>query len=208
MTRSALIVYDAEFLTAPGAPQRFWCGPADPDPLPIQIGAVRLDLRPPFALSQPVGWYVRPVDRDGRRVPLDPLVTQLTGISEPVLEAEALDLRDALAALDDFSCGASLVAWGKDELLSFAPALFVRDVVSPIPARRFRSAVPLLVAAGVSPETVVGLRSNTICAHFELEGGTAHDARGDALSVARVLQHLLASGQLRALEVEKHCMGL
>jgi DNA polymerase III epsilon subunit-like protein len=201
-----VVVYDCEFLTAPGAPQRFWCGPGDPDPLTIQIGAVRLELAAPFAVSEPEAWYVVPRDRDGVRVALDPLVTRLTGITEDRLDAEGLDLPQALGQLDAFSAGAPLLAWGKDELLSLAAHLFVAGAASPIPARRFRSAVPLLVRAGEPAGVVEGLRSHTICAHFGLPpAGRAHDARGDAASVAAVLRHLLAKGRLTALDVAEIC---
>lgn len=203
---TSVVIYDCEFLTAPGAPQRFWCGPTDPDPLTIQIGAVRLSLDPPFTLSTPVGWYVLPLDRDGARVSLHPLVTKLTGITEDMLMSEGVALCTALAALDDFAEGAPLLAWGKDELLSLAATLFVRDEASPVPAARFRSAVPLVVQAGEPQEVVETLRSNTICKHFDLtDPGPAHDARGDANSVAIALQHLLASGRLTALDVARHC---
>lgn len=202
----SVVLYDCEFLTAPGAPQRFWCGPDDPDPLTIQIGAVRLSLTPPFDISPPAGWYVLPLDRDGSRVPLHPLVTKLTGISEDDLDRQGMPIDVALGGLDAFADGASLLAWGKDELLSLAASLFVQGMASPIPAGRFRNAVPLLVAAGEAVATVEGLRSNTLCAHFDLpEAGQAHDARTDALSVASVLRHLLASGRLTPLDITTLC---
>lgn len=204
----SVVVYDCEFLTAPGAPQRFWCGPNDPDPLTVQIGAVRLSLEPPFAVSDPVGWYVIPMDRDAQRVPLHPLVTRLTGISQDLLDAKGVPLTAALSDLDVFAQGDTLLAWGKDELLSLAAGLFVEGKVSPIPAQRFRSAVPLLVLAGEPVETVETLRSNTICAHFGLaQAGPAHDARGDAASVAAALQHLLGCGRLTVRDVMDHCGG-
>lgn len=208
MSQASIVVYDCEFLTAPGAPQRFWCGPTDPDPLTVQIGAVRLGLAPPFALSDPVSWLVLPVDRDGRRVALDPLVTRLTGIDEAALDAAGLPLAAALEALAEFAGDDTLFAWGKDELLSLAASLFVQGIVSPLPAARFRSAVPLLVAAGEPVAVVEGLRSHTICAHFGLpQPGRAHDAAGDAQAVASVLQQLLASGRLGALDVAAACAG-
>ncbi|MEQ6249188.1 exonuclease [Sulfitobacter sp. HNIBRBA3233] len=195
-------VYDCEFLTAPGAPARFWCGPDDPDPLCVQIGAVHLSLGAPFAVSDPVGWYVSPRDRDGQIAPVDPLLTRLCGITDAQLQAEGLALADALAALSDFARGSLLLGWGKDELLTFAPSLFVQGLTSPIPAAQFRNAPPLLVTAGEDLETVHRLRSNTICGHFGLDApGPAHDARADAAAVATALSHLLNTGRLSAADI-------
>ena len=36
---STAIIYDCEFATVPGAPQRFRCGPEDPDPLALPVAA-------------------------------------------------------------------------------------------------------------------------------------------------------------------------
>jgi len=36
-----VIIYDCEYLTAPSAMSRQWCGPLDPDPNVAQIGAMR-----------------------------------------------------------------------------------------------------------------------------------------------------------------------
>lgn len=193
----SVVVYDCEFLTAPGAPQRFWCGPHDPDPLCVQIGAVTLSLQAPFVVSKPEGWYVLPVDRDGAVVPVHPLLTKLTGIDDALLAREALPLAEAMAALERFSQGAPLLSWGTDDVLTLSTSLFVQGLTSPIPAPRFRSAVPLLLAAGEPADTVVQLRSNTICDHFGIDApGAAHDARADAASVALVLQHLLTQNRL------------
>ena len=43
------IIFDCEFLVIEGAPQNFWCGPFDPDPVIAQIGAAKLDLQGDFA---------------------------------------------------------------------------------------------------------------------------------------------------------------
>ena len=197
-----VVVYDCEFLTAPGAPMRFWCGPRDPDPLCVQIGAVRLSLEAPFDVSQAQGWYVAPLDRDGRFVPVDPLLTRLTGIDDALLATEAVPLTEAMAALDAFAEDGLLLSWGTDDVLTLSTSLFVQGLMSPIPAWRFRSAVPLLVTAGEPEETVLKLRSSTIWGHFGLEApGNDHDARADATGVARVLSHLLAAGRLTAKDI-------
>ena len=199
---SHVIVYDCEFLTAPGAPTRFWCGATDPDPLCVQIGAVRLSVEDPFEVSAPQGWYVKPVDRDGAIVPVDPLLTRITGITDEVLATEGLPVVEAMERLAAFAEGALMLAWGKDELLTLAVSLFVEGRQSPIPAAQFRNAVPLVVAAGEPVEVVNGLRSNTICDHFGLQApGPAHDARADAAGVATALAHLLATGRLDAKDI-------
>ena len=41
---SHTIMFDCEFLVTEGAYRRFWCGPYDPDPIVVQIGALKLDL--------------------------------------------------------------------------------------------------------------------------------------------------------------------
>lgn len=188
----SVVIYDCEFLTAPGVPTRFWCGPADPDPLCIQIGAVRMSLEAPYEMSDPVGWFVTPLDRDGQVVSVDPLVTRLCGITDAQLRDEGVPLTQAMQSLAEFADGALILGWGKDDLLTLAASLFVQGLPSPIPARQFRNAPILLIAAGEDPDTVHKLRSNTICAHYGLEAsGPAHDARADAAGVATALQYLL-----------------
>ncbi len=202
---SFVIVYDCEFLTGEASPSRFWCGPQDPDPLCVQIGAVRLDLSAPYDVSEPVGWFVTPQDRDGNVTAIDPMLTRLCGITQATIDTQGVPLIDALGALGDFAQGNLLLSWGKDELLCFAPSLFVQGLTSPIPAPQFRNAAHLLVAAGEDVETVNGLRSNTICAYFGLKStGRAHDARADAAGVATALSHLLQTGRLRP----EHITGL
>lgn len=202
MSMRSVVVYDCEFLTAIGAPQRFWCGPNDPDPLTIQIGAVRLLLEPPFDIVEPFERLVVPMDRDGNIVPLDPLVTRLTGLTDDRIASEGMPLMDAMQDFDAYANGTPFYAWGKDELLSLAASLFVQNQISPIAPARFRTAVPLLVQAGEPEDVVIELRSHTICEHFGLpEAGPAHDAVGDARSVAVVLSHLLQQGRLTAHDV-------
>ncbi|KIN65408.1 putative exonuclease [Sulfitobacter noctilucae] len=199
----SVTVYDCEFLTAPGAPMRFWCGPHDPDPLCVQIGAVRLSLTAPFTVSKAEGWFVIPQDRDGHIVSVDPLLTRLTGIDDATLAQDGMPIVEALTALDAFSQGGPLLSWGTDDVLTFSTSLFVQGLLSPIPAPRFRNAVPLLLTAGEALEDVLKLRSNTICAYFDLEApGAAHDARADAASVALVLSHLLSQNRLSAADFE------
>ncbi|MDW4496758.1 exonuclease [Sulfitobacter sp. D35] len=194
------IFYDCEFLTAPGAPQRFWCGPCDPDPVIAQIGAVRLGLSKDFPILEAARWHVLPRGRDGARLPLDPLFVRLTGITEAVLDAEGLPLAEALGQLDTFAGGAPFWSWGKDEFNMLAISCYVAGITPPIPATRFGNAARLLLAAGVPHDEIVQLRSDRLADHFDIAHTPlrGHDALDDAKSVAFTLQHLLRDGRLRS----------
>lgn len=196
---STAVVFDCEFLTAEGAPRRFWCGPRDPDPVIAQIGAVRLGLDGGFPVLGTLKVHVRPVDRNGRDCDLDPLFVRLTGITPERIREEGRPLGEALTELDRFSAGADLWSWGKDEFNMVAISCYVAGIAPVIPATRFGNAARLLVAAGLPEEEIHGLRSNTLAAHFGLDLGlTAHDGLDDALSVAHALRHLLIEGRLSA----------
>lgn len=204
---SCLIVYDCEFLTAPGAPQRFWCGPTDPDPVIAQIGAVKLSLCGAFDITQTLSRLVRPVARDGSQAPLDPLFTRLTGITEEGIRARGVSLQSALQELDVFSEGQRLWSWGKDEFNLIAISCYVAGIAPPLPVTRFGNACDLLLRAGMPQEDIHKARSNTLSQYFDLSHPplTAHDARDDALCVAYTLQHLLREGRLLLPEMVDLC---
>ncbi|MEC7257121.1 MAG: exonuclease [Pseudomonadota bacterium] len=192
------VICDCEFLTAEGAPSRFWCGPRDPDPVVAQIGLARLELSGDFAVSETLRLHVIPRDRHGARVALDPLFTRLTSITEDVLDSEGLPLAEALAQVAGFAGDARLWSWGKDEFNMLAISCFVEGIAPPIPATRFANACDLLLAAGMPYEDLIRTRSNTLAAYYKVEHPPlrGHDALDDALGVAYTLQHLLHRGDL------------
>ena len=196
---TACILYDCEFLTALGAPMRFWNGPHDPDPVIAQIGAVRLDPETGEILDT-LRLYVIPQGRTGERLALDPLFIRLTGITEETLDAEGLPLAEALARLDAFAEGGLLWSWGKDELNMIAVSCWIAGVTPPMLPARFRNACDLLLAAGMPLEDLHKTRSNTLAAYFGVEHPPlrGHDGLDDALCVAYTLQHLLREGRLSA----------
>jgi hypothetical protein len=190
-------VFDCEHLTNETSPRRFWCGPDDPDPLLVQIGAVRLSLEPPYGLGETFDCIVTPVGRNGPVAP-SAFFTRLTGIDAARITAEGVPLAEALERFAAFVGDRPILSWGKDEITSLAPSCFVAGLVCPIPVEQFRNAAALLLSAGVPPETVHGLRSNTLPAHFDLPPEPkGHDGVADARGVARVLSHLLTRGLLR-----------
>ena len=191
-------IFDCEFLTAEGAPSRFWCGPHDPDPVIAQIGAVRLGLEADFPILDTLRTFVVPMDRWGNRYQLDPLFSRLTGITETQIDTEGVRLAEALDNLATFRGAARLWSWGKDELNMMAISCYIEGITPPIPARDFGNAVALLLKAGVPLEDLFRMRSDRLSAYFHIEHPPlrSHDACDDALNVAYTLQHLLRDNRL------------
>ena len=192
------VIFDCEFLTAPGAPQRFWCGPEDPDPVAVQIGAVKLALTAEAEMLETWQQVILPPARDGGVHPIHPFFTKLTGIDASRITREGVALEDALSAFDRFSDGAPFWSWGKDEFNLLAISCYVAGIAPIIPAARFHNAVHLFVAAGYDIETIHQLRSPGLPEFLGLDpsGLQAHDALSDAQAVAMAVQHLIRTGRL------------
>jgi hypothetical protein len=195
---SHAIVFDCEFLTAEGSPSRFWCGPHDPDPVAVQIGAVKLRLGDGYPILDHLRIHVAPLNRNGERCALDPHFSALTGIAEETISADGVLLSAALATLAEFAAGAKLWSWGKDEFNMVAVSCYVANIPPPLPATRFGNACTLLLKAGVPYADIKTMRSSGLAAYYGLNHPPlrAHDALDDALSVAHAMQHLLKKGVL------------
>ena len=192
------VFFDCEFLAIEGSMRRMWCGPHDPVPQVVQIGAVRMSLEPGFAIEATHLAHVRPVDRRGRAVAVDPFLTRLTGVAQEVVEAEGVSLARALADLEAFADGAPYWSWGGDERHMVAISCYEQGVVPPIPAQRFGNACVPFLAAGMPYEDMQRTGSNGLAAYYgqSVEGLRAHDALSDALSLARAARHLLETGAM------------
>lgn len=192
------VIYDCEFLAVAGSPQRFWCGPQDPDPSVVQVGAVRLGLEPPLPILDTFRRFVRPVGRDGEPVAIDPHLTELTGITNEVVQAEGVSLRDALEAFTAFSGDAICWSWGRDDINLMAISCYIEGIAPPMTADRFRNLCVPFIDTVMTDEEMRVTRSNALPAHFGVEVPElrAHDALDDALALAHVVRHLLAEGRL------------
>jgi hypothetical protein len=192
------LVFDCEFLTAEGAPSRFWCGPRDPDPVVAQIGVVKIGLEADFPLLDTLRIHVIPQDRHGARVPLDPVFTRLTGVTEDALDTHGISLAAALDQISAFASGAKLWSWGKDEFTMLAISCYVQGLQPPIPATQFGNACQLLLKAGMPYDDIMRTRSNALADYYQIEHPPlrGHDALDDALSIAYVVQHLLKQRSL------------
>ncbi len=192
------LIFDCEFLTAEGAQSRFWCGPFDPDPVVVQIGAIKIGLESDFQVLDTLRLHVVPRNRLGDRVRVDPFFTELTGITEQAVDREGVSLAQALEMTKNFASGEKLWSWGKDELNMVAVSCYVQGLAPPMPADQFDNACKLLIKAGMPYEDIKKTPSNRLADYYEIGHPPlrSHDALDDAMSVAYVLQHLLRSGRL------------
>ena len=195
-----VIIYDCEYLTAPGAMSRQWCGPLDPDPNVAQIGAVKLSLQGGYDILDTFKVLIKPRDRFGTRPKVDPFFTELTGISQADIDREGIAHIDALARFAAFSDGATFWCWGKDELTLLAISSYIEGLIPPIPAHRFGNAIGLVLNAGIPVADMGRMTSGRLAEYFGLEtpDGRQHDALDDAMSVTVSLQHLLRTQKLSA----------
>lgn len=191
------ILFDCEFLAIEGSQRRFWCGPYDPVPQVVQIGAVRLALERDFALLGTYSAFVRPVDRRGQEVPVDPFLTELTGVTQAQVSG-GVGLARALADLEAFAGGAMLWSWGGDERHLVAISCYEQGIAPPIPATRFGNACGLMLAAGMPYADIQRTSSSGLAAYHgcAVEGLRAHDALADATSLALAVQCRLRAGDL------------
>ena len=195
-----VIIYDCEYLTAPGAMSRQWCGPLDPDPNVAQIGAVKLSLGSGYDILDTFNVLIKPRDRFGRHPNVDPFFTELTGITQADIDRGGIAHADALERLSAFAEGANFWSWGKDELTLLAISSYIEGLTPPIPAHRFGNAIGLILNAGTPVEDMGKMTSGRLAEYFGLEtsDGRQHDALDDAMSVAVSLQHLLKTKKLTA----------
>jgi len=199
----SVILFDCEFMTQAGALGRVWFGADDPDPQVVQIGAVKLAVRPKVEIADTLRLHVVPRSRMGGRLALDPYFTELTGVTEEMVDAEGLALHEAWARLAHFAGSARFWAWGKDELYLMAVSGYVVGVAPTIPATRFGNLRQLALRAGMPPADVAATGSGTFGDYFGVgaPGARRHDALDDAMSLALGVQHLLWEDRLCAADL-------
>lgn len=193
------IVFDLEFTAWIGSMEHRWLRPGEFREV-VQIGAVKIDTET-FAEIGVFDMLIKP-----RLNPvLSPYLENLTGITNAAVAERGVDFLEAYRAFVRFAGGATLVAFGRDDLvLTDNLALYGSQNEPPLPP--YINIVPWLVDAGIDPR---GLHACDIAeatgAKFE---GRRHDALDDARSVAVGIKTLVARGAPNPLLTEPQAMPL
>jgi len=182
--RRYAVVFDLEFTAWPGSMVSRWSREGEHAEV-VQIGAVKLDAES-LKITDEFECLVRP------RV--NPVLSQylidLTGITNEMLAAKAVDFITAYRAFLDFVGPSPIWAFGRDDLV-FADnlKLYAWDGL-PVPP--YTNAIPWFAEHGID------LRGKHACDVAEASGavfeGRKHDALADARGVAAGIRAVVARG--------------
>ena len=183
--RNNVVIFDLEFTAGEGSLASRWTRPGEYTEV-VQIGAVKLDgqtLKPLDEFDMLVRPRVNPV--------LSDYLVALTGITNDMLTRRGVDFITAYRAFLDFTRGAPIWAFGRDDLI-FETNLKLYGFAGTLPVPSYVNAIPWFVAQGVD------LKGKHACDVAEAAGaefhGRKHDALADAKGVAAGFAHLIARG--------------
>ena len=182
--RHYAVVFDLEFTAWQGSLASRWTRPGEHTEV-VQIGAVKLDAET-LKITGEFECLVRP-----RVNPvLSQYLTDLTGITNALIDKRGLDFITAYRAFLDFVGPSPMWAFGRDDLI-FADnlKLYAWDA---LPMPQYTNAIPWLAEQGVE------LKGKHACDVAEAAGtafvGRKHDALADARGVAAGIRAVVARG--------------
>ena len=113
MRHKEAVIYDTEWTTWPGALERSWSGKGEYREI-IRIGAISIDLDNLQEINV-LDVFVKPSINPN----LSDYCTKLTGITDEKIQAEGIDIREALHKFGDFVGGRNTFSYGGDILIIF-----------------------------------------------------------------------------------------
>lgn len=182
-----VVVFDLEWTAWEGSVARNWSGPGEEREI-VEIGAVRLDGGSGLAEAAMFDVLVRPT----RNPILSAYFTRLTGISQTLIDNDALPFAEALMLFEAFVGGseAAILSFSQD------PAVLrhncdLNGLPWPFGESRFFNVVPAIAAAAGRPPG--SFSTSDLPGIFGFPPtDIAHSAIGDARCIAAALRHLAA----------------
>ena len=184
-----VVVFDLEWTAWEGSRERNWSGPNEEREI-IEIGAVKLDgadgLREIMAFEN----LVRPA----RNPIVSNYFTELTGITQTLIDNEAMPFRDSITLFEGFVGydGAPILSFSQDaEILRHNCTL--NDLPCPFSDTQFHNIAPAIAAA--AGREAGSFSTSDLPKIFAFPPPTkAHRALGDARCIAETLRLLCGAG--------------
>jgi DNA polymerase III epsilon subunit-like protein len=183
------VVFDLEWTAWEGSRERKWSDPNEEREI-VEIGAVKLDGTNGFAETMSFEMLVRPT--------INPIVsgyfTDLTGITQTIIDNEALPFREAITLFEGFVGydGAPILSFSQDEGV-LRHNCTLNNLPCPFNDTQFHNVGPAIAqAAGREPGS---FSTSHLPEIFGFPPPTrAHHALGDAQCIAETLRLLLGAG--------------
>jgi inhibitor of KinA sporulation pathway (predicted exonuclease) len=182
----SVVVFDLEYTAWEGSMAARWSRPGEAREV-VQIGAVRLDAARGLAETAEFQILVRP--RLNPR--LSDYFVRLTGITQEMVDCDGQSFAGGLTAFAAFvSDAAAILSNGRDHAVLLENCR-INDVPCPLAAERFVDLAPWFLRRLGGERHVM---SSELADCLGLAAAErAHDALGDARSVATALRHLLGN---------------
>ncbi len=180
------VIYDTEFTAWKGSQERGWSEPWEEREL-LQIAAVKVEIdESGCRIIESFNEFIRPVINPQ----LSDYIIHLTGITQELIDQNAIDLFSALKAFGHF-CGDGrylTASWGEDvEILKLNTAL--QNITMPTGLRRHVNLTPILhTVSDFNFQTYGGDLHKIVGVEVS---GIVHNALHDVNSVAATLNFLL-----------------
>jgi DNA polymerase III epsilon subunit-like protein len=200
-----VIIFDCEWLTDNGAWERSNCGPYDPDPQIVQLGAIRIALNPELTILQQFNQYVRPRTRTGEQHVIPEFFSEFTGITKEKIAKDGKNFSEVIDDFLSFSNQADCFwSWGKDEL-AIAKSCYLSKLTFPIAPDLFGNISKIFLKAVMPLSDILKTNSGRLAQYYglSLNNHNEHNALCDVLSIHASLKHLSDLGKLDSNWLEK-----
>lgn len=177
MLPHTFVIFDTEFTAWKGSHERGWSAPGEHREI-IQIGAVQVR-----ALEEVDSYSVLVAPRINPE--LSQYITELTGITQHMVEMDGVSFGDALTAFSAWSADLPCYSYGHDGAV-IEENCELLGVPFPFDREQFRDVREVFAADGVDTSQYM---SSTIPRAYGLEPPPdGHDARNDARSILLALK--------------------
>tara|TARA_R110000868_G_scaffold262401_1_gene520940 strand:+ start:113415 stop:114029 length:615 start_codon:yes stop_codon:yes gene_type:complete len=195
-TPETIVIYDAEYWSDEGCMARGWNGLKDHPPYLIQFSAIKVKLEKGLPEVDRCNIFLQPVDVFGNNIDLTKYFTDLTHITQDILDENAQEIPEALSEIKNFVGEDLCYSYGGDEReISLSCFLWQQD--TPLNPQLCRDVRKMLHTAGMSEEDLKANTSGSLANFFGLPfDGHIHDATADSLSILLTFRHFVETEKM------------
>ncbi|MFT7433592.1 MAG: hypothetical protein ACI9TY_001229 [Alphaproteobacteria bacterium] len=187
----SIIIYDAEYWADEGSMHRGWGGLKDHPPYLIQFSAIKVKIEKGLPEIERCNVFMKPVDEFGNAISITRYFSDLTNITNDILDKEAVSISTAMADIKAFVANDLCYSYGGDEK-EIALSCYHWKQQHPLTPINCRDVRKVLHKAGMSEADILANSSGSLASFFGLNfTGHVHDASDDSLSILMTFRHFI-----------------